>query len=451
MVVRPTRPLATAIRHLPPAAGPPPWRTARRLRTVQPPFLPAPSMPRRHDIDALRVLAFALLILYHTAMAYVDGWGFHLKSEYTAEWLQWPMLLVNRWRMPLLFLLSGIAIALMRPEAHIARFAVLRTWRLLLPLLFRNVRRGADPALRRGTDQRAYRARLRRLPAALLADAGMAAGHVCRLAAAHHLEPPVVPGLPMGLHTGAGAADAGTGYPCGAPRGGALCPGTGADPDRAAHAALLRLGGLARSPVSLDQPAVRRLVPARQVRHGVPGGLPVCPYHAVLGTRGRTAPDHVVGGGHRGGLVLRHPHPGAGVACRFAAAAMAGERLGAAGDGQPVAVPVGRTADPARLGQGVSGSPVPLAAVLHRGGVSLVPPAPEPDHRAAVLAQAAAFGAVVGAAVGRGRDGGGLPAAARRTDPARWLAAPAVRTAPAAVAADASRRRWRSGGSLETS
>ena len=72
-------------------------------------------MPRRHDIDALRVLAFALLILYHTAMAYVDGWGFHLKSDYTAEWLQWPMLLVNRWRMQLLFLLSGIAIALMRP------------------------------------------------------------------------------------------------------------------------------------------------------------------------------------------------------------------------------------------------------------------------------------------------------------------------------------------------
>lgn len=93
-------------------------------------------MPRRHDIDALRVLAFALLILYHTAMAYVNGWGFHLKSDYTAEWLQWPMLLVNRWRMPLLFLLSGIAIALMRPETRIARFAVLRTWRLLLPLLF---------------------------------------------------------------------------------------------------------------------------------------------------------------------------------------------------------------------------------------------------------------------------------------------------------------------------
>jgi len=28
---------------------------------------------RRHDIDALRALAFALLILYHWAMLYVGG------------------------------------------------------------------------------------------------------------------------------------------------------------------------------------------------------------------------------------------------------------------------------------------------------------------------------------------------------------------------------------------
>ena len=93
-------------------------------------------MQRRHDLDALRVLAFALLILYHLAMAYVDDWGFHLKSVHTAEWLQWPMLVLNKWRMSLLFLISGIAIALMRPETLLLRFAALRTWRLLLPLVF---------------------------------------------------------------------------------------------------------------------------------------------------------------------------------------------------------------------------------------------------------------------------------------------------------------------------
>jgi surface polysaccharide O-acyltransferase-like enzyme len=93
-------------------------------------------MPRRHDIDALRVFAFALLILYHSAMVYVADWDFHLKSGYQAEWLQWPMIVLNRWRMPLLFMVSGIAVGLARVEARRLSFAASRTWRLLLPLLF---------------------------------------------------------------------------------------------------------------------------------------------------------------------------------------------------------------------------------------------------------------------------------------------------------------------------
>ena len=93
-------------------------------------------MQRRHDIDALRVFAFALLILYHCAMVYVADWGFHIKSSYQAEWLQWPMIALNRWRMPLLFAISGIAIGLARVEGRRLQFALARTWRLLLPLLF---------------------------------------------------------------------------------------------------------------------------------------------------------------------------------------------------------------------------------------------------------------------------------------------------------------------------
>lgn len=65
-------------------------------------------MNRRHDIDALRVFAFALLILYHTGMAYVGDWGFHLKGSFTTDALQWPMRLLNGWRMSLLFLISGV-------------------------------------------------------------------------------------------------------------------------------------------------------------------------------------------------------------------------------------------------------------------------------------------------------------------------------------------------------
>jgi hypothetical protein len=93
-------------------------------------------MNRRHDIDALRVLAFGLLILYHAAMLYVAGWDFHLKSSHTAAWLQDPMLFLNRWRMELLFLISGLAVHFMRRRTGLPGLAWKRTLRLLVPLLF---------------------------------------------------------------------------------------------------------------------------------------------------------------------------------------------------------------------------------------------------------------------------------------------------------------------------
>lgn len=93
-------------------------------------------MHRRHDLDTLRIAAFALLILYHAAMAYVAGWDFHLKSAYTAEWLQWPMIALNRWRMPLLFAISGIALGLSLPDHGRLQHTLRRSWRLLLPLVF---------------------------------------------------------------------------------------------------------------------------------------------------------------------------------------------------------------------------------------------------------------------------------------------------------------------------
>ncbi|MGN6111529.1 MAG: acyltransferase family protein [Luteimonas sp.] len=95
-------------------------------------------MQRRHDIDALRALAFALLILYHWGMFYVagDDWGWHVKSTHLAGWLQLPMLAVNRWRMDLVFLVSGLSVNFMLKDSAIGRFVAQRSWRLLLPLVF---------------------------------------------------------------------------------------------------------------------------------------------------------------------------------------------------------------------------------------------------------------------------------------------------------------------------
>ena len=93
-------------------------------------------MNRRHDIDALRALAFALVILYHVAMYYVAEWGWHLKSPHAAEWLQWPMRALSLWRMDLVFLVSGLAIGFLRRGQTAAALLGQRSLRLLLPLAF---------------------------------------------------------------------------------------------------------------------------------------------------------------------------------------------------------------------------------------------------------------------------------------------------------------------------
>ncbi len=94
------------------------------------------TISRRHDIDALRTLAFALVITYHVAMYYVADWHWHIKSPHAAEWLQAPMRALNLWRMDLVFLVSGLALGLVRRGQTVARLVWLRSGRLLLPLAF---------------------------------------------------------------------------------------------------------------------------------------------------------------------------------------------------------------------------------------------------------------------------------------------------------------------------
>ncbi|HSS87477.1 MAG TPA: acyltransferase family protein, partial [Reyranella sp.] len=62
-------------------------------------------------LDWLRVTAFGLLILYHSGMAW-SGWHWHLNSTEDIVWLREAMRFVNRWRMPLIFVVSGGAIVL---------------------------------------------------------------------------------------------------------------------------------------------------------------------------------------------------------------------------------------------------------------------------------------------------------------------------------------------------
>ncbi|MGJ7528772.1 acyltransferase family protein [Variovorax sp. GB1P17] len=92
--------------------------------------------PRRHDIDALRALTFLFVILYHVGMYYVADWPWHLKSPYAAEWLQWPMRMLNLWRMDLVFLISGVSLGFLSRGQGTWGLLRSRGVRLMLPLVF---------------------------------------------------------------------------------------------------------------------------------------------------------------------------------------------------------------------------------------------------------------------------------------------------------------------------
>jgi hypothetical protein len=92
-------------------------------------------MMRRYDIDSLRVIAFLLLIPYHVGMFFVP-WDFHLKNPIIYPNLIYPMLFVNQWRLPLLFVISGIGTYFALSKRSGWAYAKERIKRLFIPLVF---------------------------------------------------------------------------------------------------------------------------------------------------------------------------------------------------------------------------------------------------------------------------------------------------------------------------
>lgn len=90
---------------------------------------------RRYDLDWLRVLVFALLIFYHVGMFFVP-WGWHLKNHIIYDWMTWPMLFINQWRLPILFVISGMGTSFALAYRSGRTFAWERLKRLGLPLIF---------------------------------------------------------------------------------------------------------------------------------------------------------------------------------------------------------------------------------------------------------------------------------------------------------------------------
>lgn len=91
---------------------------------------------RHYGMDWLRIGAFGLLILYHVGLAF-SRWPYELKAVRTYEWVAFPLLLLNAWRLSLLFAISGYASAAVFERAGGAgHFLKGRLARLGIPLLF---------------------------------------------------------------------------------------------------------------------------------------------------------------------------------------------------------------------------------------------------------------------------------------------------------------------------
>jgi len=93
---------------------------------------------RRYDIDWLRVIAIGLLLIYHVAIGF-QPWGImigYITNEQSWPSLWIPMTLLNVWRIPLLFFVSGMGVYFAMQKRNWKQLMLERTGRILVPFLF---------------------------------------------------------------------------------------------------------------------------------------------------------------------------------------------------------------------------------------------------------------------------------------------------------------------------
>lgn len=101
---------------------------------MNPTINPLPA-GRRHDLDWLRIIAFAVLIFYHVGMFFTT-WGWHVKSPDANDGPEFLMSLVNPWRLALLFFISGVALRFLSDKLGAAAFARERAVRIAPVIVF---------------------------------------------------------------------------------------------------------------------------------------------------------------------------------------------------------------------------------------------------------------------------------------------------------------------------
>lgn len=92
-------------------------------------------MERRTDLDWLRIIAFGLLILYHVGLFYMAR-PWHVNSIHGTDAIEPLLFITTPWRIPLLFVISGVATRFMMDKMSTGAFMASRSTRLLIPLVF---------------------------------------------------------------------------------------------------------------------------------------------------------------------------------------------------------------------------------------------------------------------------------------------------------------------------
>jgi peptidoglycan/LPS O-acetylase OafA/YrhL len=96
------------------------------------------AIERRYDIDWLRVIAIGLLLIYHMAIGF-QPWGIFIgfiKNDESLESLWVPLSMLNVWRIPILFFVSGMGVYFAIQRRNWKELLQERALRILLPFLF---------------------------------------------------------------------------------------------------------------------------------------------------------------------------------------------------------------------------------------------------------------------------------------------------------------------------
>ena len=96
------------------------------------------SCERRYDIDWLRVIAIGLLLIYHLAIGF-QPWGsliLFIKNQESSEIIWKPMMMLNYWRIPLLFYVSGMGVFFAMRKRNFKQLLMERSRRILIPYIF---------------------------------------------------------------------------------------------------------------------------------------------------------------------------------------------------------------------------------------------------------------------------------------------------------------------------